>query len=204
MLREHRRSGGGQMLEELPSVRQLNRLRRPLAAPLGRRPRPITTGDFDPRMGLQPSAEGLRKTIWAYLDRVVGFQSPQKGGVGLPVPERPIVHSQAPKRSASIGAFSVTLRENQPHTIVIAPSCVHQNSGRTLLNPMICGHLHPFLTPDHRAAGDDVSAPADVAGAGRGGVAVPGKPCPQACLPNPRMRAIWGGRGIDGRGAGRV
>jgi hypothetical protein len=75
----------GQVVPQMPPVGDLDRQRRTLSCALGVAPAAVPADDLHARVGIQPSAEGLRGPLRQHVDRPAGLDVDQDGAVDVPL-----------------------------------------------------------------------------------------------------------------------
>jgi hypothetical protein len=88
--------GVAQVLQQMPAVRDLFRVRGSLAPSIGEYPSPVAADDLDARMGHEPVAGGLGRGLLQQIDDRVALQVDDNCAIGLPFPLCPVVHADHP------------------------------------------------------------------------------------------------------------
>jgi len=91
---QHLIQGLAGILHQVEAISNLTRSRRALPCTFGIRLRPVSHDDLDAGMGAQPGRQGLGGPAFEEIDRTMGLEIDEDGGVHLAAPEGEIIDAE--------------------------------------------------------------------------------------------------------------
>jgi len=109
-----------EIVDQMPAVRDLDRLRRTSRDPVGIQATAVARRDFDQGMRFEPCGDSVRGSVREQIDHPVPLQVADNTAVALAALVRPVVHADDARR-ARIGQGAARINRSKESGLVGIP-----------------------------------------------------------------------------------